>query len=82
MHHIYITKPYHVGPKEGKTLAVCIHSNIADDCKFDTSTIFVVRVEKDKKLLTLKAINDIVEEVVPVGTNHNISSQQTAYQSK
>jgi hypothetical protein len=60
---IYAVQPYHVGSKHGKSLVICVPAKIAKECHIDTSTVFVLHIDKkDKRRLVLQSIISKSEE--------------------
>ena len=84
---IYVVQPYHVGSKHGKSLVICIPAKIAKECCIDTSTVFVVHLDKkDKRRLMLQSIISSGEEqekkmMISAGKSLAHSGQQIASSS-
>jgi antitoxin component of MazEF toxin-antitoxin module len=60
MRSLYALQPYHVGSKDRKSLAVIIPAKVAKQYNLDTSTVFALQVDEDKKRLTLQMIDNLV----------------------
>lgn len=66
MDNIYIVKPYNVGSKYSKSLAVILPKKVTTECNIDQSTVFVLTIDKYKKILILKPINPLVKSLEEV----------------
>jgi hypothetical protein len=53
----YAVQPYQVGHKDRKSLAIIIPAKIARECEVNTSTIFAIHTDKQKKSLTLHMLD-------------------------
>jgi antitoxin component of MazEF toxin-antitoxin module len=60
MKSLYAIQPYEVGSKDGKSLALIIPAKVAKQCNVDTSTVFTLRVDEDRKRITLQTFNEII----------------------
>jgi hypothetical protein len=60
MKSLYALQPYHVGSKDRKSLAVIIPAKVAKQCNVDTSTIFTLQVDEDKKRLMLQMVDKVI----------------------
>jgi hypothetical protein len=76
---LYVVRPYKVGTKNGKSLAMIIPAGFARDNHIDTSTIFILKNE-DSKIgkIILQRIRDIGDEksMTPAGESLEASNQQ------
>jgi hypothetical protein len=76
---LYVVRPYKVGTKSGKSLAMIIPAGFARDNHIDTSTIFILKNE-DSKIgkIILQRIRDIGDEksMTPAGESFEASNQQ------
>ena len=61
MKSLYALQPYHVGSKDRKSLAVIIPAKVAKQCNVDTSTIFTLQVDEDKKRLMLQMVDKVIQ---------------------
>ena len=81
MKSIYILQPYHVGSKNGKSLAMVIPARVAKACNIDISTAFALRVDKSRKHITLESLNEINElsrdksQIIPAGDSFQTTKQ-------
>lgn len=57
---VYATQPYYVGRKKC-SLAVIIPSRVRKECNISTSTIFAIWIDKKRKNITLKTLNNVEE---------------------
>jgi bifunctional DNA-binding transcriptional regulator/antitoxin component of YhaV-PrlF toxin-antitoxin module len=57
---IYATQPYYVG-RNKSSLAVIIPSKVRKECNINTSTIFAIRIDRKRKNITLKTLNNVEE---------------------
>jgi hypothetical protein len=48
----YLIRPYHVGSKNAKSLAIIIPSEVRRDANIDLSAIFLLKINKKTKVLT------------------------------
>lgn len=57
---LYAIQPYRVGCKDKnkKSLAIIIPAKVARECNVDPSTIFALRVDRQKKIFTLHMVVD------------------------
>jgi antitoxin component of MazEF toxin-antitoxin module len=82
MKSIYVLQPYHVGSRNGKSLAMVIPAEVAKACNIDISTAFALRVDRSRKHITLESINEINErkedksEIIPAGESFQTTSSQ------
>jgi antitoxin component of MazEF toxin-antitoxin module len=60
MKSLYALQPYQVGSKYRKSLAVIIPAKVAKQYSVDTSTVFTLQVDEDKKRLTLQMIDKVI----------------------
>jgi hypothetical protein len=57
---VYAIQPYEVGSKHGKSLALIIPAKVAKQYNVDTSTVFALRVDDDRKRIILQTLNEII----------------------
>lgn len=62
MANIFALQPYAVGSKNGKSVAIVISAKIVRKYKIDTSTIFALKGNENKRGITLRAVHGIEEE--------------------
>jgi len=80
----YVIKPYKVGTKKGKSLAMIIPARFARDNQIDTSTIFILKNEFDNlENITLERIRYGEEKrtVIPTGESLEASSRRVSSRS-
>jgi hypothetical protein len=53
----YVRQPYQVGSKSKGSLVVVIPAKIAKECNIDTSTIFAIELDDQKKSITLQMVD-------------------------
>jgi hypothetical protein len=58
----YLIKPYHVGSKNAKSLAIVIPSQLRMEANIDLSAIFLLKVNKKTKIMTLQNIKQLIEK--------------------
>ena len=66
----YLIRPYHVGSKNAKSLAIIIPSQLRREANIDLSAIFLLRINKKTKIITLQNIKQSIEkyeDVTPEG---------------
>ena len=76
---IHIVRPYQVGSKHAKSLALIIPAKVREQAKIDTSTVFTLRIDENTRRITLQTINELIEKyenTVPTGESLAASSQQ------
>jgi hypothetical protein len=64
----YLVRPYHVGSKNAKSLAIIIPSRLRREANIDLSAIFLLRLDKKTKIMTLQNIKLTIEkynDVIP-----------------
>lgn len=64
----YLIRPYHVGSKNAKSLAIVIPSQLRKEANIDLSAIFLLRISKKTKIMTLQNIKQSIEkyeDVIP-----------------
>jgi hypothetical protein len=71
----YLIRPYQVGSKNAKSLAIVIPSQLRREAKIDLSAIFLLKVNKETKIMTLQNIKQVIE------TSADQSEQQQSPQS-
>lgn len=54
---VYALQPYHVGSKKGKSLAIVLPFALVRKYSFNESTVFILRTNEYKNLITLESIN-------------------------
>lgn len=54
--HLYAVQPYHVGSKDGKSLAIVIPAYLARKYDMNTDTIFAVMDNDKKRIVTLQMV--------------------------
>ena len=59
---VYAVQPYQVGNRKRKSLVVVIPANVTKECKINTSTIFAIHVDSEKRNITLNMLNNTNEE--------------------
>jgi hypothetical protein len=75
----YIVRPYQVGSKSAKSLALIIPSKVREQANINTSTVFTLRIDENTKRITLQTINELIEKyenTVPTGESLVASNQQ------
>ena len=68
----YLIRPYHVGSKNAKSLAIIIPSQVRREASIDLSAIFLLKINKKTKIMTLHNIKQSIEKcegVTPEGQN-------------
>lgn len=58
----YLIKPYHVGSKNAKSLAIVIPSQLRREANIDLSSIFLLKINKKTKLMTLQDIKQLIKK--------------------
>lgn len=58
----YLIRPYHVGSKNAKSLAIIIPSRLRREANIDVSAIFLLRINKKTKIMTLQNIKESIEK--------------------
>jgi antitoxin component of MazEF toxin-antitoxin module len=58
----YVTQPYNVGSKRGRSLALIIPAKIARQCKITTDTVFSVKADTRTRAITLQTMMTATEE--------------------
>jgi antitoxin component of MazEF toxin-antitoxin module len=58
MRALYALQPYHVGSKDRKSLALIIPAKVAKRYNVDTSTVFTLRVDEDRKRIMLQTLRN------------------------
>jgi hypothetical protein len=56
---VYALQPYYVGSKRGKSLAIIIPLNVVRKYNFNESTIFALRTDNSRNVITLEAITGL-----------------------
>lgn len=76
---IYAIQPYQVGRRDRKSLAIIIPAKLARECKVDTSTIFAIHTDKQRKSLTLQMLDTPYHKnaLTPTGRTLATTNQQT-----
>ena len=64
----YLIRPYHVGSKNAKSIAIIIPSQVRREADIDLSAIFLLKINKKKKILTLQNIKQWIEKYQDVAT--------------
>ena len=59
---VYAVQPYRVGNKNKKSLVVVIPAKVTKECKIDTSTIFAIRVNRQRRSIIFNMLNDTMDE--------------------
>jgi hypothetical protein len=54
--HFYAVQPYHVGSKDGKSLAIVIPANLAKKYDINTDTVFAAKGDDRKRVVTLQTL--------------------------
>lgn len=54
--HLYAVQPYHVGSKDGKSLAIVIPADLTRKYDINTDTIFAVMDNDKKRIVTLQMV--------------------------
>ena len=57
----YLIKPYHVGSKNAKSLAIVIPLQLRREANIDLSSIFLLKLNKRTKIMTLQNIKQLIE---------------------
>lgn len=57
-------QPYRVGSKNGKSLVILIPARIVKEFNINTSTVFMLRKNKEKKTITLETIHELNEQMM------------------
>lgn len=57
-------QPYLVGSKNGKSLVILIPARIVKEFNINTSTVFMLRKNKEKKTITLETIHELNEQMM------------------
>jgi hypothetical protein len=81
----YVIKPYRVGTKNGKSLAMIIPAGFARDNQIDTSTIFILKNELNNlESITLQRIRYSEDEktVIPIGEGLEASTRRVPSRSQ
>ena len=74
---LYVVKPYQVGTKKTKSLAMIIPARFARDNQIDTSTIFILRNLNDKTgNVTLERVNCKNGRMISTGESFEATNQQ------
>jgi hypothetical protein len=58
----YLIRPYHVGSRNAKSLAIIIPSQLRREANIDLSAIFLLRINKRTKIMTLQNIKQLIEK--------------------
>ena len=57
----YLIRPYHVGSRNAKSLAIVIPSQLRKEANIDLSAIFLLKINKETKIMTLQNIKQLIE---------------------
>jgi len=78
MNKYYLVRPYSVGSKSTKCLAMVIPAALRKRANIDTSSILMAKIDEKTKQITLKNLNAIIErsEMTPVDESLASSTQQ------
>ena len=77
----YAIQPYQVGCKNDKkkSLAIIIPAKIAREYNVDPSTIFALKVDQEKKIITLQIVDNVFKgKMTPTGESLVVSNQQVS----
>jgi hypothetical protein len=77
----YLIRPYHVGSKNAKSLAIVIPSQLRKEANIDLSAIFLLRINKKTKIMTLQNIKQWIEKCKDVTPADQSESNQQNPQS-
>ena len=78
---VYSIQPYHVGSKQGKSLALVLPNQVVKRRNIDTSTIFVLHVDDnipDNIILRQVNCNIKNKNMIPVEESLKRSNQQVS----
>lgn len=80
MNDFYFVRPYLVGSKSTKCLAMVIPAALRKLANIDRSSILIAKVDEKTKQITLRKINSIIErsEMTPVDESLSASTQQAS----
>jgi hypothetical protein len=72
-------QPYQVGSKNKRSLVVLIPAEIVKEYNIDTSTIFAVQLDEQKKSITLQVLDTSRQaKIVPVAASFQADSNQVS----
>lgn len=77
----YLIRPYHVGSKNAKSLAIIIPSQLRREANIDLSAIFLLRINKKTKIITLQNIKQSIEKYEDVTPTDQSEPNQQSLQS-
>jgi hypothetical protein len=77
----YLIRPYHVGSKNAKSIAIIIPSQVRREADIDLSAIFLLKINKKTKILTLQNIKQWIEKYQEVATADQSEPNQRNPQS-
>jgi hypothetical protein len=77
----YLIRPYHVGSKNAKSLAIIIPSEVRREADIDLSAIFLLKINKKTKIMTLQNIKQWIERYQDVATADHSEPNQWNPQS-
>ena len=72
----YLIRPYHVGSKDAKSLAIIIPSEVRREADIDLSAIFLLKINKKTKVMTLQNIKQWIEKYQEVATADQSEANQ------
>lgn len=79
MKTIYAIQPYEVGTKYRKSLAIVIPARIVKECKFSTSTVFAIQLDKERHTILLQTVRTSFENTEQT---FEASKQQTSVETQ
>jgi bifunctional DNA-binding transcriptional regulator/antitoxin component of YhaV-PrlF toxin-antitoxin module len=81
MDNYYLVRPYEVGSKPTKCLAMVIPAALRKYANIDRSSILIAKIDEKTKQITLKNIDAIIErceKMIPVDESLAASNQQAS----
>ena len=81
MDNYYLVRPYEVGSKSAKCMAMVIPAALRKHANIDRSSILMAKIDEKTKLITLKNMNAIIErceKMLPVDESLAASKQQAS----
>ena len=77
----YVAQPYQVGPKDRKSLAIIIPAKLTKEFDINTSSIFAIQINKQKKSITLLRIDvPNQKDMTPTDRSFEATDQQVSGQ--
>ena len=85
MNKYYLVRPYSVGSKSTKCLAMVIPAALRKHANIDRSSILMAKIDEKTKQITLKNMNAIIErceKMIPIDESLVASKQQASLKTR